>query len=61
MNSKKFEELVNFLQNNTNIAEMIIRYGGSDKAIGDTSSGEYAAIERYLKKIDKDELDNFFI
>ena len=58
---KKLEKLVNFLQDNTNIAEMIIGYGGNDEPIGNCPEGEYAAVERYLRQIDDTELEDYLI
>jgi len=59
---KKFLELVDFLQDNTGLAEYILNYRGeSDEATKNNPKGEYAAIERYLRsEIDEEEIENYF-
>ena len=50
MTNKKLLELVEFLQDNTNLAEMLSGYGISDDKTDNYPEGDYATIERWLKE-----------
>jgi len=57
---KSFLELVEFLQNNTGLAEYIQSYGGNDEKTDNYPEGEYATIERYLRReIEEEEIENY--
>jgi len=52
---------VEFLQDNTGLAEYIQCYGGSDEATNNNPEGECATIERYLiNEIEEEEIENYF-
>ena len=50
MTDKKLLELVEFLQDNTNLAEIVSGYGISDDKTNNYPEGDYAMIERWLKE-----------
>lgn len=47
-NQQKLLKLVDFLQDNTDLAVMLDGYGYSDKKTDDNPAGDFALIERYL-------------